>query len=308
MMDTKPTVLVDSIPPSTSMVERMDSAIGETSSLVGAVLSEVVRRALRGGIGQLGERLNEHASGAVVTAIAEQLPALERTVVQTAGASARAAALDAVEDRVAKAESQTVEARRQLADRIAESERAAESRAEEARQALAQRIAAAERASLSHTEEARELLTERIERSQAQALTARRELAQQIERTEEHVASTAQELRTEIETTSRRAGQEVTAALTKQMDELCERSRKGTAMLKTRVKTLEDLAAGLNAKLQSEEKARQQAEARYQELASLAEELRAANEALHGRLGRLEQPGFLRRLWNRLFSRKPAAN
>jgi chromosome segregation ATPase len=301
MMDSKPTVLVDSAPPTGSMVERMDSAIGETSSLVGAVLSEVVRRALRGGIGQLGERLNEHASGAVSTAIAEQLPALERTVIQTAGLSARTAALDAVEDRVVKAELQTAEARRQLAERIAEAERTAEARAEEARQALAQRIAAAERASLAQTEEARELLTERIERAQSQTLAARRELAQQIERAEkkaeEYAASTAQELRTEIETTTRRAGQEVSAALTKQMDELCERSRKGTAMLKTRVKALEDLAGGLKAKLAAEEKARQQAEERHQELARLA-------EALLVRIDRLEQPGFLGRLWNRLFGRK----
>ena len=42
---------------SAPLMERMDPAIGEASSVMGAMLTEMIRRSLRGGVLHIGEEL-----------------------------------------------------------------------------------------------------------------------------------------------------------------------------------------------------------------------------------------------------------
>ncbi len=54
--------------------DRMDAAIGETSSGIGALLSELVRRSLRNGVSELGESLVDFAQERVDSAVERQMP------------------------------------------------------------------------------------------------------------------------------------------------------------------------------------------------------------------------------------------
>jgi hypothetical protein len=305
MNSNSQSLVVEPSGPSSNLVERMDTAIGETSSLVGAVLTEVVRRALRGGVGQIGEQLNEHAADAVTTAVAERIPSLERSVVQLAGVTSRSAALEAVEGRVAEAEARTDDARRLLGERIAEAERTAEARAEEARRTLTERITEAERAARAKTEETSQVLTGRIDATREQVETVGQELHGRLQQAEkkawEQTESTALALRSEIEAAAQRVEQEARTALNARVDELRERSRKGTAVLKARLLALEGKAGALASKLEAGEQAHREV---WLSLRGEIETLRSANEALVTRVRELEKPRGLRWLWHRLFGRK----
>ena len=52
---TPPTSSADRL--SAPLMERMDPAIGEASSVMGAMLTEMIRRSLRGGVLHIGEEL-----------------------------------------------------------------------------------------------------------------------------------------------------------------------------------------------------------------------------------------------------------
>ena len=77
---------------SSSLVERIDPAIGEATSVMGAVMTEVLRRSLRGGVMKIGTELQEFVAEKVDATIAERKPALEAAVSAAAAESARGVA------------------------------------------------------------------------------------------------------------------------------------------------------------------------------------------------------------------------
>src|SRR5262249_28261628 len=194
-----------------------------------------------------------------------------------------------VEGRVAEAEARTDEARRLLAERIGEAERTAEARAEEAK---------------AQTQTARRELAEQIEAAREQVHEVGQELHGRIgfveKKAEEQTTSTAVELRNEIDA-SRRVGEESMVALSQKVEEMRERSRKGTALMKARLVTVEGMATALSSQLKAEEQVRHEA---WSALRGEVEALRSANAAMHARLTELEKPRGFRKLWNWVFGRK----
>jgi len=69
---------------SPQLVERMDSAIGEASTSIGMIMSELVRRSLRGGVGEIGTSIHDYARDSVSLAVSDAMPQIEQTVEKIA--------------------------------------------------------------------------------------------------------------------------------------------------------------------------------------------------------------------------------
>ncbi len=59
---------------SAQLVDRLDGAIGEASASIGMMMSELVRRSLRGGVGDIGVTLQTYAREQVSSAVANAMP------------------------------------------------------------------------------------------------------------------------------------------------------------------------------------------------------------------------------------------
>lgn len=101
-----------------ALAERMDPAIGEATSVMGAVLTELLRRTLRGGVMQIGGELHGFVSEKVDATLAERTPAIEQAAVEVAGKAARTAATEVVVEEVHALERRTQEADRDLAGKV----------------------------------------------------------------------------------------------------------------------------------------------------------------------------------------------
>jgi hypothetical protein len=73
----------------TELVDQMDPAIGEASSVMGAMATELIRRSLRGGVLQIGRELTVYVSQQVEEQIVEQRPLIEKAAAETATEVAR---------------------------------------------------------------------------------------------------------------------------------------------------------------------------------------------------------------------------
>jgi chromosome segregation ATPase len=79
------------------LVDRMDTAIGEASASIGVVMSELVRRSLRGGVNEIGESIHEYAREQVSVAIDDMLPSVTRAVEELAETTSHRVAFEATE-------------------------------------------------------------------------------------------------------------------------------------------------------------------------------------------------------------------
>src|SRR5262245_45641698 len=135
------------------LLERMDDAVGEATTVMGAVLTELMRRTLRGGISQIGDELTSYASEKVEATIAERTPAIEQAAAEIADKTARTAAKKIVVDEMQALESRARAADEQLAGRIQETARAAERLAAEAAHNLSSQLEQAARSLTGRIEE-----------------------------------------------------------------------------------------------------------------------------------------------------------
>ena len=71
------------------LVEEIDPVIGEASSAIGAMTTEIIRRALRGGVMQVGREISQFAGDEVRQQIIEQQPLIEKTAAIAATEVAR---------------------------------------------------------------------------------------------------------------------------------------------------------------------------------------------------------------------------
>jgi hypothetical protein len=122
------------------LVERLDPAIGEAASVAGAVLSELLRRTLRGGVLRIGDEMHGYVSEKLDTAIAERTPGLERLAAEVAEHAARSAATEVATEEVHALEQRTRASDLELAGKITETASAAEQRTRESVAALSAQI------------------------------------------------------------------------------------------------------------------------------------------------------------------------
>jgi hypothetical protein len=189
---------------SLGLVERLDPAIGEVTSVAGAVLSELLRRTLRGGVLRIGDEMHGYVTEKLDTAIAERTPGLERIAAEVAEHAARTAATEVATEEVHALEQRTRESDQELAGKISETASAAEQRTRE---------------SVAH-------LSSQIQESEQRGQTA--------------IQESEQRGKAAIEDSEQR-GQ---AALNDQVQTLIERSRERSERLKARFAELENLITG----------------------------------------------------------------
>jgi hypothetical protein len=266
------------LPQSMSLAERLDPAIGEATSVIGAVVTELMRRSLRGGVMRIGDELTGYVGEKVDGAIADRTPVLEELASSVADKTARVAATEVATEEVRALEQRTTESGRQLTVQI-----------ESTREAAQQSTAAAARELTSRITE-----TERrvVEDAHARLSEQARELTQRIEAGEQRVETT------------------VRAEFSSQIQEMLQRSREGSERLKGRFAALEQSLSSLGKKHdQSHQDLARMLEQNQLELRSQIAGLLQANEALTARVVELEKPRGLRALFLRLFGRrrKPAA-
>src|SRR6516162_9705404 len=113
------------------LLERLDPAIGEATSMVGAMLTELLRRTLRGGVVRIGDEMHGFVSDKVDTVIAQRTPGLEQRAAEVAEHAARTAATEVATEEVHALEQRTQAGDLELAGKITETARAAEERAGE---------------------------------------------------------------------------------------------------------------------------------------------------------------------------------
>ena len=293
----------------------MDQAIGEAAVVMGAVVTELMRRSLRGGVLKVGEQLGAYVGECVDHTIAERRPAIEQAAAAAAEQTALTTAAKVAGEKVFVLEQRTTQVTRTLAAQIEEADHRAQqttrevahemsSRLDEKAQRLAGDIEEAERRARAAADEKAQRLAGEIE-EKGQQLTARIEDGdrQAIQMTRE----TARELSEQIEEAEKRVSQATQAEMQQRLEELLEKARKGTKVLKASIEALAADFAELGKQLAGEREARVEVAAC---LDRLALDLRQENERLSARVAELERPRGLRRLWTWLFGRRkrPAAD
>lgn len=303
----------DHIDHSLSLVDRMDPAIGEATSVMGVVLTELLRRSLRNGVLKIGDELEAYVSDRVEATLTERTPAIEQAASEVAGSTARSVAAEiasaVASQEVEALERWTKETTHELASQMVEAERRTQHATAESARTLAGQI-----------EETKK------EAGQATTTTAQK-LAAQIEEVEKRAVdttlTTAQKLAGQIEEARQRAEEAAHAEMTQQVEDLLQLSRKNSEVWKARFKVLETTAADLAKQLSDEQDERktelataktetqhrlakvlqrleQEEKQRHEEIHGL----RQANERLIARVAELEKPRGLKAAFSKLFGRR----
>ncbi len=311
--EVNPTATLDIARP---LAGTMDQAIGEATVVMGAMVTELMRRSLRGGVLKVGEQLESYVGECVDHTIAERRPAIEQAAAAAAEQTAVTTAARVAGEKVFVLEQRTTEVARTLAVQIEEADHRAQQttrevahelsgRLEEKAQRLAGDIEEAERRARAAADEKAQRLAGEIE-EKGQQLSARIEEGdrQAIQVTRE----TARELSEQIEEAEKRVSQATQAEMQQRVAELIEKARQGTKVLKARIEALTAEIAELGQQLVGERAARAEVATCLDRLAldlnRRFEGLRQDNEKLSARVAELERPRGLRRLWTWLFGRR----
>jgi hypothetical protein len=263
----------DTLDISGPLTESMDQSIGEVTTVMGAMITELMRRSLRGGVAKIGEELQSVVLDKVDTAVAQRVPEVERAAAAVAEQTAQLAAAKVAAEEVYALDRKTGEAARQLASQIEDVGRKAHGAVEEKAQALTGRIDEVDR------------------------------------RAGEATRQTAEHLSGRIVETEKRVTEMTQAEIDQRLLKVMEKSREAAAVLKTRIKSLEDLSEGLGQQLrqgldrlgQSLSHGVESCQSRLKDEVSA---LRKVNEALEARVKVLEQPKGFFALLSRWFGRR----
>jgi DNA anti-recombination protein RmuC len=153
------------------LLDHLDPAIGEATSLVGATLTELLRRTLRGSVVRIGDEMHGYVADKVDTVIAERTPGLEQLAAEVAEHAARTAATEVATEEVHALEQRTRAGDLELDGKIGQTARAAEQQTRESAASLTAQIKESEQ----RTAEAAATLTAQIRESEQRGRAALRE-------------------------------------------------------------------------------------------------------------------------------------
>ena len=253
--------------PAIPLAERLDPAINEASTGIGAYLTDLVRRTLRGGVQRVDEEMQGYVEERVDATVADRMPAIEEAVTKTAESTARVVATDKVDDFEKETKATFEGFERETKAAFEGVERETKATAER----LANEISEAERrVQASAVATVQERIEDLTERSKLTATTLR----EQIHALQE--AATAVEVRLDQEQQAREAlGNSLSQSVAGELEGL---KKKVSELMKSQ-------SVRLDKQLR---------------------ELQQANEALATRIAELEKPRGLRALFSKLSSKKEA--
>ncbi len=281
-----------------SLVERLDPALGEASSGIGVLLSELVRRTLRGGVSKIEEEMHEFVEEKVDLVVADRMPAFQEAATRTAELKAE----EISRREVAAVERQARESAERLAQEMAETEH----RGEEQRKRLAEEVQAASQRLSGELAE-----TERRVEDKARVITR-----EAVEVVEQETKATAEKLTTDIAETERRAEERARELVAHHVEELKQKSKSTYLQVRECLDELNSRAGAFEERIVQEQQARNESLNRLQqtldstlqrhleELTGLVKQLRSDHAALEARIIELERPRGLRKLWRRFFGGK----
>jgi hypothetical protein len=294
----------------------MDSAIGEASSVMGSMMTELIRRSLRGGVLQIGQGLSDYVGERVDATIVEKTPVIENLASEVADRTARSAATEVAKEETEVLARLTRESDQQLAVQIEQTAASAQRSVTEVAGNLTARIGEVEKHATDVTLETARGLATQIEEAEKRACeTARGDLDQRLGELKEKSRETVLALRERL-----RALKAVAADLGKRLTEEQSERKAGESALKQEThqqgvavrQALDERSKAITLALQEEQAARRAAGEKqaHEFRLALAEstrllreeitELRSANAALRGRVEELEKPRGLRALLLRL--------
>jgi chromosome segregation ATPase len=208
-----------------SLLDHLDPAIGEATSMVGAMLTELLRRTLRGGVVRIGDEMHGYVADKVDTVIADRTPGLEQLATEVAEHTARTAATEVATEEVRALEERTRASDLELHGKITETRQAVTETAQAVTQ-TAHSVTEAARAAEQRTKESAATLTSQIRESEQRGQAA---FTAQIHASEQR-------------------GQ---AALDEQVQTLIDRSQERSARLKARLAEQDELIGELRKVLES---------------------------------------------------------
>jgi polyribonucleotide nucleotidyltransferase len=143
----------------TALVQQLDSAIGQTSSVMGALVHELIRRSLHDGVLQIGQGLQGFAAEKVDDAVAGWKPRLEEATARTARDEALETATEVARQHLD-----------QLSARIDHTARAAEDTSAHFARELNEKFEAAESSSATRDRELQEQIEVAEQRAREEVL------------------------------------------------------------------------------------------------------------------------------------------
>jgi hypothetical protein len=273
--------------------DRLETAIEETTTGMGALVTQLIRHSLYNGVHTLQGHLQEMADERVAVAVAARLPAIERSAEEAAHRVAR--------EQVVALEGKTEAMNRALAGQIDEVEQRARAAAAEVRERAVR-------------------LSERIEETSQQAHSAvtavRTDLSAELTQVETRVQESASDLvGREIDALRQRARASAVrlrkeqAALRVKAEILGEQLRQEKEARSAEVQAvarsvLERLQGAEERGRQAEQQARGALAEVRKQLSGELDALRKENKALQERIAELEKPRGLKALWQRMFTRE----
>jgi hypothetical protein len=261
--------------PALPLAERLDSAIGEATTGMGALLTELIRRTLKGGVQKVDEELQVYVVEKVGQTIAERVPAIEESARNIAETRARETASELVSEGLGGLERKLVEATGAVGNNLVALERKSEAVTRE----LAEKITVVEEVTQRKVDEKIEDL---VAKSRQTAASLKEHLQSIHSNLEENTAKLRGENQEHV-----RKQTEINEQLQLKAAEILNR----LVHEESQRRTSEDQVKGeLNRVVQ---------EAHRQIL-----ELRSANQRLQDRLAEIEKPKGISAFVGKLFGRK----
>ena len=250
-----------------TLVERLDSDIGEASAGIGVMLSELIRRTLRGGVAKIEEEMDQYVEEKLEVSISEQMPRFEQTASKMAEGTARTVASSLI-----------TETEDRLSGQIDETRKQAETNVSTARQDLTQEIASTRQ---QVEEQTRSLLAGEIGSLKEKSYKT----YENIQSALQQLSSTADSLKTELSAEQQQRTDELTQlaqTVSRQRDE--DQQRAGE--LQHQVTTLLEQLSSAQSLIDQQKHS----------LVNLGNQ----HAALLARVSLLEQPKGLKALWAKM--------
>lgn len=257
------------------LVDRLDPAIGEATSGVGALLTELVRRTLRSGVQKIDEEMHDFVEEKIDASVAERLPIIEDRAIKVAEETAQTTAFKECETLETKTRSET--------QRLATEIEAAEQRAQET---VAKQIAELEERAKGTAAAYREqikLLQQRAADLEAALKKQHSELRQALQE--------EKSLREKAEKTIEQLIHQRMMTLDAKLSEESHNRHESVDAIREEMRLSQ---SGLNNHLY------QLTEQFEQQFSTL----RTQNEELHNRLAELEKPRGIKALWYKMRPKK----
>lgn len=265
-----------------SLVERLDAPIGETSTGIGMLMAELIRRSLKSGVSDLDSTLREFAEQQVDDAVECQMPRLVETAEQIAAQTS---------ERLADAAVQT------MTKRTAESELKLNQAIETSASQLTEVFTSTKKELESKVDLTQESLTREIDATKSEYQKQTEQFSQALSESELKREAASQQIE-EMQQKSRDSWKKLSKELNSYRTSISQHN--------SSLQRLQEESSQLKDESSQLKRALQQTSSQLQETATHLQEAMAVNRDLRERLEVLEAPKGIKKFLGKIFGKKKA--